>query len=112
MDFKFFANPRGEILPIGKNPHGESEKSPLGTISLWGFANLHQDFVLEYFLGHYKFQVKNYRIYSVWYILTDISHFRCVCQLKVLGYFPKTGLAKKSPVAVIYNLNLSILSSL
>ena len=58
--FRFFENPRGEIFGMGKNPRWDSE-NPRGEIfSLHGLANPAGilTFVMEYFLGHYRFQIK------------------------------------------------------
>ena len=57
-------------------------------------------FVVEYFLGHYRFKPKTYRISSVGSILLEISHFSFLCQLKVLGHFAKNWFGKKVAVAV------------
>ena len=77
---------------MGKNPQGDSEKSPWEYFPV-GFLT----FVVEYFLVVIiDFKPKTYRISSVWSILLEISHFRCLCQLKVLDHFAKKLILQKN----------------
>ena len=76
MNFRFLKIPAGKFFALGKISTGILT------------------FVVEYFQGHYKFRPKRYMISSVWSILREISGFRCLCLLKVLGHFAKNWFGK------------------
>ena len=92
--------PTGKLSPRGKIPVGKVNKT--------------LTFVVEYFLGHYRIlsqkviEFSQYRLS----ILTEISHSRCLCLLKVLlGDFAKNWFGKKILVAVFYPVKTDVFFS-
>ena len=79
-----------------KNPHRE-------IFSSQGFTNPHRDFDLCRGIFSRSLQIESQKpieFSPVGSILLEISHFRFLCQLKVLGHFAKNQSGKKNPVAV------------
>ena len=86
--FRFFENLSREIFCMGKIPKGifhfpRGKKFPCRNLQI---PTRILTFVIEYFC-HYNVKPKSYIITPSMVFLLEISHFSCLCQLKVLGLF-------------------------